>query len=72
MPGKGRRSVVRSARCRAIDSRNSGTPDGRAPSHGRTRGRDEGGLDVDADRCYGCGLCANACPTGCVTMRRRP
>ena len=28
-------------------------------------------LNVARERCYGCGLCVDACPHGCVTMDTR-
>jgi Pyruvate/2-oxoacid:ferredoxin oxidoreductase delta subunit len=27
---------------------------------------------VEANQCYGCGLCVRACPESCVTMVPRP
>ncbi|MBM3287954.1 MAG: hypothetical protein FJY88_11485 [Candidatus Eisenbacteria bacterium] len=35
------------------------------------RTRSNGNLQIDRDRCYGCGLCAAVCPIDCVTMVAR-
>ena len=30
-----------------------------------------GELIIDEDKCYGCGLCVDACPTGCISFTNR-
>ena len=29
-------------------------------------------VDLDVDRCIGCGLCVSTCPTGSLSLRRKP
>jgi ferredoxin len=31
----------------------------------------DGRLELDRGQCYGCGLCVDVCPAGCITMTRR-
>ena len=40
--------------------------------HFGARSTGEGGLSVDWDRCFGCGLCERVCPVGAIRMAVRP
>ena len=32
----------------------------------------DGTIGLDLDRCIGCGLCTSTCPTGSLTLMRKP
>ncbi len=42
-----------------------------AVCHFGARGIEKGRLTLHTDRCYGCGLCVDVCPSGGITMVRR-
>ena len=37
----------------------------------KARAMKDGALVVNRDHCYGCGLCVDVCPTGCIEIRKR-
>jgi ferredoxin len=39
--------------------------------HFGARAEEDGALRLRRDECYGCGLCADVCPTECVSITRR-
>ncbi len=34
--------------------------------------KDDTHVVLDADRCIGCGLCVSTCPSGALTLTRKP
>jgi ferredoxin len=34
--------------------------------------KEDGTVDLNADNCIGCGLCVTTCPSGALTLRRKP